>query len=878
MKLIKFVVTCLLGISFFACQDKTRQEEDLTPSPDRETLVEKDFTPLFEAEMSIIEDQSKSVDITMDRKVDPSDRSKLYSPRIKFEQYKSGKPGELRPLDADLLFVREKVGKDTEYIREKGKATFISLSSDGRKGKVRVSIKKDNPKATNSLFTLEADETWYAMVILQSDTLSLVDEQGRPAAVFGETIADRRALSSRPSLREIVKFAGDNQTGGTGGKIDFRLAIDAENTGYHDIPLISNWMKLEIIRDASNHDHPSVPVKTAISPLFRLAKNTSFKIQPQGLLLNYQVIANVYEGLQMRRAGVVSNALDFQGVYLLGKNNIKEAFENRNTGTGFGIPEWEGTKSKLNEVQGLMLYKPSAQDYDLGYPWDMPMVSDDIVSTLPDNTGTPMETTMGEADMAMALFLGRKPGSEYPGYVVGTPVGLTTPRIKAANDAPGNYSDVYGHVQWAMPKKVAPSKPFTYFWIDAGSAHSAEEYFQSNSEWLYVRDGSQYLRFLQKKSPRTQPMVVVHQTKSTFENQVGKAPRLYSPLSADLLITELTYKMCNGKNYSVVEIQNPSRLNIDLNDYALVRLVSNGSYMQYRRSDGQGTDNLDEAELLRLSTLSKSSMVSGYGPNDNQYAIGAEDTDLKKRTYEWNYTKPFRRYYHQFETSVNGKTQRLLDAGQIVLIGAGAYASNSPTSASWWNEFFPTQQQTEWYTVSHRFRYFAIDPSAVLNLNSENRATKDGIALVKLFPGGKKKIIDATAPIGRNNYAFAGTYESYSDEFRSPTKTKNKAGGVSPDLSTYYTQKRMDGVVFPFIPPYRTVRVKNSTVWSDDWELLVEPNSHKLGHRWLASMDAANITSGGFVSLDRYSYFTARRTPLVEPGKSLYLNSRPEHR
>lgn len=870
MKFIKFVVTCLLGISLIACQDKTRQEDDLTPSPDPEKLVEKDFTPLFEAEMSITEDQSKLLHIDMERNVG-SDRSKLHFPRIKF--------GEGITFYADLLFVREKGDKATEYIREKGIAKIISISDAGRKAKVRVSITKPDPKAKNSLFTLETDETWYAMAIFQSEFTS-VDENGRAAAVFGETIADRRALSSTSSLQEIVKFVGDNQTGGTGSKGKSRNAADTETTGYHDIPLISNWLQLEIIRDASNHDHPSVPVKTAISPLFRLAKNTNFKIQPQGVLLNYQVIANVYEGLQMRRAGVVSNALDFQGVYLLDKGNIKKAFDTRNTDTGFGIPEWEGTKSKLNQVQGLMLYKASEADYALGYPWDMPMVSDKITQTLPEGSGAPMSATMQEADMAMALFSGVKPGAEYPRYAVGTRIGFTIPRINLTDKPTGNYSDVYGHVQWAMPKKVAPSNPFTYFWIDAGSAHNAEEYFQredGKDGWLYVEDGAQYLKFLQKTSPRTQPMVVVHQTKATFENQIGKAPRLYSPLSADLLITELTYKMYNGSNYSVVEIQNPSRLNIDLNDYALVRLVSNGSYMQYRKPNGQGTDNLDEADLLRLSTLNKSSMVSGYGPNDTQYASDGENTERQRQYYENNYAKPFRRYYHQFETSVDGRMQKLLDAGQVVLIGAGAYASNSPTNASWWQQFFPSVQQTEWYSRSHRLRYFAIHNSEVLNLNSEGRDTKDGIALVKIFSSGKKKIIDATAPIGADNYAFAGTYASYKEEFSNPSKTKNKAGSPSFDLSTYYTQKRMDGVVFPFMPPYRTVRV-NPTAWSDDWELLVDPNSHKLGHRWLASIDGAKLKSGAVMLLDRYSYFTAKRTPLVEPGKSLYLNSKPVHR
>lgn len=239
------------------------------------------------------------------------------------------------------------------------------------------------------------------------------------------------------------------------------------------------------------------------------------------------------------------------------------------------------------------------------------------------------------------------------------------------------------------------------------------------------------------------------------------------------------------------------------------------------------------------------------------------------------------RPYHQFETTENGKTQKRLEAGQIVLLGASGYTQVDATTQSWWSDFFPEQPRKNiWYEIEKRLRYFVGCNTPVLNINSEDKGgVRDGLALVKFFDKSKtkKKVIDTTAPIGPNNFGFSGTFAQYTQKL------------ASTNSVNYYTQKRLDGIVFPFMPPYRTVKVTSD--WSDDWNLAMNPmsytgiggqltgNQQTLGHRWLASLDGAKYQLSGQIEhlrLSRGRYFVKERTLLGRPD--LYKQSRPVHR
>ncbi|KGO00206.1 hypothetical protein [Porphyromonas sp. COT-290 OH3588] len=865
MKLIKFVVTCLLGVSLIACQDKIRQEEDILSKPSPEENIEKDFIPLFEAEMALPEEQLKGFQVGFDRLSNTTgDQSKIFSPRIRFRK---------RDNSVELLLRREK-GGNVKFIRERAVAKVIPIDGSGKetemasnKAKVRIWVRKPNPKKNNLPFTFEEGETWHAMIIMNSDNKTITDKSGKQVAVFGEEEEDRENLNR--SGRSIVEFVGKNQTAGSGDKDTFRVARYGQEVGRHSIPLISNWKELKIQKNAKPSTDPRVPDEP--NTLFRLAKNEdSFTIKPQGLLLHYQIVANVFEGIDMRRAGIVSNVFDFQGRYLLDEENLRKAFDEKDP-HGFGIPAWEGQQSAVKNYIGFEMYKATSDDYSLGFPWDMPKIFDLFEPAGSGQVGQKMAETYKESDISMALFYGYRPSDQYRGKFVGMAVGLTTPRTESTyDDPPGNYPDVANHIQWAVPKKSVPAKPFTYLWINAHSAHNQDGYYTSKksiTELFPGKDSDEYELFLKQKNVRSQPMVVVHQTNATFGHQLGKAPRLHAMITTDLMITELTYKEDSGKNYSVVELQNPSKLDINLNEYALVRLRFDGNKMSYLRTDNTFTDRLEDlsdADFYFLKDLKESDMVSIYKPNNDQASV---EYGAKESAYAGTYVGSVNRYFNKFEE--NGK--KLLAAGQIVLIGASGYEIKSAhlELKSWWPTFFPRDPRyNSWYLAQKRFRYFArTSHSNVLDINSGNNTqVKDGLALVKLFTtqqGKKKKVIDTTAPIGLSGFGFSGTLYDYKQEFNKVATT-----------TSYYSQKRKDGVVFPFMAPYRTKRVETDS-WSDDWELLA--NRNDLGYRWLASIDAAGRISGGrIMNLHRYRYFAKERTPLGQPDK--YMSSRPEQR
>ncbi|MDO4707350.1 MAG: hypothetical protein Q4A61_02855 [Porphyromonadaceae bacterium] len=896
-RLLKLIGACLLGINLVACQDKF---DNLEPSPKAEAEptaegeragvpIGDQHIPLFETEFHLSDDELRYIGANFEDQ--PSgDRSTLLSPRLLFAHddyvWENGgwrlKRVPIPNINADVLFRREKAGQ-VDFLRERGVAEFISVSNDERSAKVRVWIVKPNAKENKSLFTFESDETWHAMLILNAETGGTTFGN-KDVATFGESPADRAALTTTGSVSEeqLVKYIGNNQSGGMAGKVSHRIVGSVAwrySAGNLEIPLVSDWKKLKIKTGATHTDNPKIPNRSDV--LVRLAEEVRFNIKPQGVLLNYQISANVFEGVDMRRAGVISNTLDFQGRYKLDKESLEQAFASRR-GDGFGIPKWEGTKSALmteGNLTGLAMWKPAPEDLELGFPWDMPSISDRFSHmTGVSDTGTGKVRMLDierEADIAMTLFPGAAPNSrDYPRHAMAVGIGLTTPRVNQTNDdAPGNFPDVVNHVQWAMPKEQTPAQPFTYLWISAHSGHSAEQYYPyHNPRALTAHDTpKEYVDFLKQKDVRHQPMVVVHQTNTNFKDQVGLTPRLYAMITTDLMITEVVYNYKDGKNYSVVELQNPSKLPIDLRDYALASVDVGSNRFNaptFLNPDGSVTSNLDEAELFYLDDLSISHMINGYGAKDGltrAHHMGHENEQIDEDLYNKTFTGDYKHPYHAF--GVDGKYR--LEAGQTVLLGAPDFIAGSSgdvTTKSWWSGFFPEAQQRKWYADEHRLRYFVGCNHKVLHSigQKNSEGVRNGLALIKII-NGKKKVIDATAPIRPfvdGNTAFAGADEGRYRQEMSKTNSLD-----------YYVLKRKDGVVFPYVAPYRTSRA--TADWSDDWELLTAPNSHKLGHRWLASIDGSGLTTK-HVLLHRFSYFVPKRTPMGNPGA--YKSSRPIHR
>lgn len=97
----------------------------------------------------------------------------------------------------------------------------------------------------------------------------------------------------------------------------------------------------------------------------------------------------------------------------------------------------------------------------------------------------------------------------------------------------------------------------------------------------------------------------------------------------------------------------------------------------------------------------------------------------------------------------------------------------------------------------------------------------DAFVLVKTMADGSLQIIDATGPVGRKHLLFPGTYADFKAEF---AKYKN--------LDHFSVQKKQ-GIEYPFMPPYNTVRVaanQRFSPWSDTWRVVQDYADYTMGY------------------------------------------------
>ena len=400
---------------------------------------------------------------------------------------------------------------------------------------------------------------------------------------------------------------------------------------------------------------------------------------------------------------------------------------------------------------------------------------------------------------------------------------------------------------------------------------AAREAMQKSGE--YTRDANNT-----KITPRTQPLMVLHQTNRTFtERKVYHAQVVIRP---DLMLSEVIYQKHNGKNYSLLEVYNPTVEPIDLTKYAIVRLIpsNDGSHLAFRGPSGQAVEHLTDALVLPLTALK--------GKNDP--FDGSALTSLKQAGY--NYEDAAKRalaiYYNDDSyANISGPWQGQWDGnslvdvsgnhnqrpfylieGQSILLGGSGYiqtpvtvkSSSSQTtdlvsSESW---FEPIRTQLAENHSPLRLRYAYAYADGVKTNNTFGEGTLDyepgnAFALIKKTSTGWQ-IIDATGPVGPKHLAFAGTYESFKEEMN---KHKN---------SDSFSQQRLDGVNYPFIAPFRTKRLYTSQ-WSDDWSIKTEVSQFTPGRRF---------GYGGITSTRSTWNYQFKRTP-IDASFTTYQNARP---
>lgn len=428
--------------------------------------------------------------------------------------------------------------------------------------------------------------------------------------------------------------------------------------------------------------------------------------------------------------------------------------------------------------------------------------------------------------------------------------------------------------------------------------------------------------YVKQRTPRTQPLIVLYQSNKKFEER--KVYHAQATLAPDLILTDVIYQTHNGENYSALEIYNPSCLWADLSQYAIARLIDNGTHMSFRKADGSATDNIQEAQILPLSLVApnehspynsdvatlKSAFPDphasdGYwGKNNLRRRVLMGDPEVTRREngsisgLSFDKPKPVTgssTRWPSFGSVISGHTpspiprdlsagainKAFLGNGQSMLLGASGYIHNPPvdesstirTGGEWFN--------TVWHPAiygEHKDRNFIrhfiayadgkiktegeLENSDVLiqhlgyNIPSLKKFSQyeagtldmnigDGFVLLKMNPLGGWQIIDATAPVGPKHEAFPGTYADYKAHYAT----------LKASSPTIYSQQRMEGVNYPFIPPFRTKQVtehKYST-WSDSWRTTTTTSEYTIGYYIREPQKVTGTTYWGAWNLDPFN-------------------------
>ena len=380
-------------------------------------------------------------------------------------------------------------------------------------------------------------------------------------------------------------------------------------------------------------------------------------------------------------------------------------------------------------------------------------------------------------------------------------------------------------------------------------------------------------------TPRTQPLMVLHQTNRTFtERKVYHAQVVIRP---DLMLSEVIYQKHDGQNYSLLEVYNTTVEPVDLSQYAVVRLIpsTDDSHLAFRSPSGQPVETLTDALVLPLTALkgdadpfagSKLNFLenSGYTYDDASKRARPVyyQTNVAQRTDQglwpgtWTYSKLVD------ESTTHPDRSFYLLKGQSILLGASGYINKPVTNRTLYytesllepNSWFkPFKELLETNMNKYYLRYaYAYADGVKKSDNTFGTGTLDyepgdAFALIKKTSTGWQ-IIDATGPVGPKQLAFAGTYNRFKAEF---DKYKSLDS---------FSQQRMDGVSYPFIPPFRTKRLYPSQ-WSDDWSIKTEVNQFTPGRRF--------GYNGWKLSLGEWNNHI-KRTP-IDATFTTYQNARP---
>lgn len=503
-----------------------------------------------------------------------------------------------------------------------------------------------------------AEGNWYAMLVYNMDLYNTHDAPTSTAGEAGALVAYGRHQRSDRSPRYL----------GTGNHalIEYRNGLEEHHTyQISGVPFLSQWQRLTTKIEDGKARHF---VEGA-------------RLRPQGVLLCYEVGVDILDPMAIRRYGLYSNALSFAGYYDLDTEHLYQKFQSRGA-DGIGYPEWR-EDSRPSADFALSYAAPhkslsSHSEAERPFPWDLPQLSQPALTPTQGTTGSPAVQTLAGASCSPTVVMAHGDQAQWRFWATGK----------------GTYSR-RSILFWGMPR-VQVQSPATYLWVGIYSEVEKDRYKRADfapQEKLgakvnkvndyrrelqvikakaespaykvedraklkleleakereygplleeYHTDYNRYLQYeqelVQQITPRTQPILVLHQTNVLFSgvDRERKVSHGRTILTSDLMLTELYRREEGGKNYSAVELYNPTWRALNLNDYALVRLADSGSHLSFRKRDGQLTDNLNECIAANghyvLSSLQRNQILVG-NPADKRLVRVSRGVDMGKAWY-----------------------------------------------------------------------------------------------------------------------------------------------------------------------------------------------------------------------------------------------------
>lgn len=792
-----------------------------------------------------------------------------------------GKDGEVLPRlklqvgSKELVYlILVKEGDQASMHRQVLYFTVLSPDDERASGKQNV-LHYDGDVTLPQGYKL-SEGKWYAMAILNMD---LYNAEDKPTKTVGE---DGAMVAFGRRNRFVAGSTRRPDTGDHALIMHHDDALQPQTYNVKSVPYLSQWQEITASTIEGN-------ATSTATPSYRFE---GLRLKPQGLLLHYELGIDVLNPMHIRSYGLCSNALSFSGYYDLDTEHLYNKFASRDRSSNIAYPDWQSDpmlEQALSEYYSAGHSSLSTlADTERPFPWDLPSISNDVSPSVGAQTYLTKQAL--SANFSTKSILPKAVDGVWRFWQMGK-----------------DYHSRRSLLFWAMPIKQKPSKPFTYLWAGVYSNQTSEDKYtandfipqerigkqlvdkleryreelrqlehkieiqrQYNSQDIskleaelaglkakykaefdrYTADSTTYYTkhktaFLSQTTARTQPMLVLHQSSQTFEDssRQGKVHHIRTLLSSELMLTELLRHEENGRNYSVVELHNPTTKPVDLAQYALVRLCKQGNTKySFRKGDGSLTDNLAECVsgngLLELKKILRQHVLVGEGYSDRFYSINRGLFEGEK-------------WYTDLWAEREDEEHTLLP-DQCVLIGAKDYQTikSSTSQPAWWVALDQRLQRLS-KQGADALRAMVYAPSGdVLQL-----ATGEGIALIRKY-GNKWQVVDATAPISGDWVAYAGTYAGHSQQIAS--------------LGSTYSQRRIDGVNFPFIAPYCTYR-KGNNAWAEDWQATRDWATHTLGLR--TSDRSAYDASNGHLQV-YYPTWYLSRTPYDE-GYSTYWTNRP---